>query len=114
MAKQKGRTLKAAVPKVGKRRHKLAATLRRVGASVSCHTLKEAITAWQRLPAEHKATATIRVDGGEALYTAAEIERLAVWNRSLNEPRFPPPWLIEEHAECFMVKDANGRTLGHF
>ena len=28
--------------------------------------------------------------------------------------RFAPPWTIEEHAESFIVKDANGQALGHF
>jgi len=28
--------------------------------------------------------------------------------------RFPPPWEIEEHAECFIVRDANGQALGYF
>jgi hypothetical protein len=25
--------------------------------------------------------------------------------------RFPPPWSIEEHSECFAVTDANGQRL---
>jgi hypothetical protein len=28
--------------------------------------------------------------------------------------RFPPPWTIEEHAESFIVRDANGQALGLF
>jgi hypothetical protein len=28
--------------------------------------------------------------------------------------RFPPPWSIEELAECFIVRDANGQALGYF
>ena len=29
--------------------------------------------------------------------------------------RFPPPWTIDEaNAACFIVRDANGQTLGHF
>ena len=116
MAKNKSRTLKTtAAPKPGKRRDKLAATLRHAGASVSCHTLQEAIMAWQSLPAEQKGAATIKVDVREgALYTAAQIEQLVLMNRNRSERRFPSPWSIEEHAKCFMVRDANGRTLGYF
>jgi hypothetical protein len=25
--------------------------------------------------------------------------------------RFPPPWTVEEHSECFAVTDANGQRL---
>jgi hypothetical protein len=25
--------------------------------------------------------------------------------------RFPPPWSVEEHSECFAVTDANGQRL---
>jgi hypothetical protein len=25
--------------------------------------------------------------------------------------RFPPPWSVEEHSECFVVADANGQRL---
>ncbi len=28
--------------------------------------------------------------------------------------RFPPPWIVEEHAESFIVKDATGQALGYF
>jgi hypothetical protein len=28
--------------------------------------------------------------------------------------RFPPPWIVEEHAESFIVRDANGLALGYF
>jgi hypothetical protein len=28
--------------------------------------------------------------------------------------RFPPPWVIEEHEESFIVKDATGQPLGYF
>ena len=28
--------------------------------------------------------------------------------------RFPPPWMIEEHVESFIVRDANGKALGYF
>jgi hypothetical protein len=29
-------------------------------------------------------------------------------------PRFPPPWSIEQHAECFIVRDAARQALGYF
>ena len=28
--------------------------------------------------------------------------------------RFPPPWMIEEHAESFIVRDVNEQALGYF
>jgi hypothetical protein len=28
--------------------------------------------------------------------------------------RFPPPWSIDEHDECFIVHDADGQALGYF
>ena len=28
--------------------------------------------------------------------------------------RFPPPWIVEEHTESFIVRDANGQALGYF
>ena len=28
--------------------------------------------------------------------------------------RFPPPWLIKELAECFVVRDASGQAFGFF
>jgi hypothetical protein len=28
--------------------------------------------------------------------------------------RFPPPWTVEDHLACFIVKDSNGQTLGYF
>jgi hypothetical protein len=28
--------------------------------------------------------------------------------------RFPPPWSLDELAECFSVRDANGQALGYF
>ena len=28
--------------------------------------------------------------------------------------RFPPPWTIDETAECFIVRDATGQALGYF
>ncbi len=26
----------------------------------------------------------------------------------------PPPWIVDEHAESFIVHDANGQALGYF
>ena len=28
--------------------------------------------------------------------------------------RFPPPWTIDETAECFIVRDTTGQALGYF
>jgi hypothetical protein len=28
--------------------------------------------------------------------------------------RFPPPWIVEEHAESFVDRDATGQALGYF
>ncbi len=28
--------------------------------------------------------------------------------------RFPPPWTVDEHEECFIVHDSNGQALGYF
>ena len=28
--------------------------------------------------------------------------------------RFPPPWTLDEHDECFIVRDADGQALGYF
>jgi CHASE1-domain containing sensor protein len=28
--------------------------------------------------------------------------------------RFPPPWIVEEHPESFIVPDKNGQALGYF
>jgi len=28
----------------------------------------------------------------------------------LSARRFPPPWMIEEHTESFVVRDANGQA----
>ena len=28
--------------------------------------------------------------------------------------RFPPPWTVDETAECFIVRDATGQALGYF
>ena len=27
---------------------------------------------------------------------------------------FPPPWIVEEHTESFIVRDANGQAFGYF
>jgi hypothetical protein len=27
--------------------------------------------------------------------------------------RFPPPWIVEDHLACFIVKDDNGQALAH-
>jgi hypothetical protein len=27
--------------------------------------------------------------------------------------RFPPPWTVEDHLACFIVKDSNGQALAH-
>ena len=32
----------------------------------------------------------------------------------MTERRFPPPWSIDELAECFIVRDASGQALGYF
>jgi hypothetical protein len=39
------------------------------------------------------------------------------WNyygRPMPSRRSPPPWIIEEHTESFIVKDATGQALGYF
>jgi hypothetical protein len=28
--------------------------------------------------------------------------------------RIPPPWIVEEHTESFIVRDATGQALGYF
>ena len=28
--------------------------------------------------------------------------------------RFPPPWSVEDHDACFIVRDKNGQALGYF
>ena len=30
----------------------------------------------------------------------------------MTDRRFPPPWSLEEHDECFIVRDADGQALG--
>ena len=32
----------------------------------------------------------------------------------MTDRRFPPLWSIEEHDECFIVRDADGQALGYF
>jgi hypothetical protein len=32
----------------------------------------------------------------------------------MTDRRFPPPWSVDEHDECFIVRDANGQALGYF
>jgi len=32
----------------------------------------------------------------------------------MSERHFPPPWLIEEHVDSFIVCDAIGQALGYF
>jgi hypothetical protein len=27
--------------------------------------------------------------------------------------RFPPPWIVEDHLACFIVKDRTGQPLAH-
>jgi len=31
----------------------------------------------------------------------------------LSPRRFPPPWMIEQHAESFIVRDATGQALAY-
>jgi hypothetical protein len=28
--------------------------------------------------------------------------------------RFPPPWIVEGQAACFVVRDSTGQALGYF
>jgi hypothetical protein len=46
---------------------------------------------------------------------------MAVWrgwrtglDLALMSRRFPPPWIVEELEECFVVHDSNGQALGYF
>jgi hypothetical protein len=32
----------------------------------------------------------------------------------MTDRRFPPPWTLDEHDECFIVRDADGQALGYF
>ncbi len=34
-------------------------------------------------------------------------------NRTWSQPRFPPPWTVEETAPCFIVRDANQQALAY-
>jgi hypothetical protein len=27
--------------------------------------------------------------------------------------RFPPPWIVEDHLACFIIKDSNGQALAY-
>ena len=27
--------------------------------------------------------------------------------------RFPPPWIVEDHLACFIIKDSNGRAIAY-
>jgi hypothetical protein len=38
----------------------------------------------------------------------------ATQSLSMHGRRFPPPWTIEDLAECFVVKDSSGQKLGYF
>jgi len=29
----------------------------------------------------------------------------------MTDRRFPPPWSVDEHDECFIVRDVNGQAL---
>ena len=31
----------------------------------------------------------------------------------MTDRRFPPPWTLDEHDECFIVRDANGQALAY-
>jgi hypothetical protein len=31
----------------------------------------------------------------------------------VTDRRFPPPWLVEETAPCFIVRDANGQAVAY-
>jgi hypothetical protein len=32
----------------------------------------------------------------------------------MTDRRFRPPWMLDEHDECFIVRDASGQALGYF
>jgi hypothetical protein len=32
----------------------------------------------------------------------------------MTDRRFPPPWSIDEHDQCLIVRDADGQALGYF
>jgi hypothetical protein len=59
--------------------HQGPATLRRVGRSVNCQSLEEAVMAWHRLAATEREQATIKVNvpgGNGPVYSVKEIDRL--------------------------------------
>ena len=31
----------------------------------------------------------------------------------MTDRRFPPPWTLDEHDECFIVRDADGQALAY-
>ena len=31
----------------------------------------------------------------------------------MTKRRFPPPWTVEDHLACFIVKDSTGQALAH-
>ena len=31
----------------------------------------------------------------------------------MTDRRFPPQWTLDEHDECFIVRDANGQALAY-
>ena len=33
---------------------------------------------------------------------------------SVTPRRFPPPLMVEEHAACFIIRDATGQALAYF
>jgi hypothetical protein len=58
-----------------------SATLRHAGGSVECSTLREAVIAFHKLPAEDREQATIKVNirgGNGPVYTAKEIDQLHI------------------------------------
>jgi hypothetical protein len=36
-----------------------------------------------------------------------------LWQNTVTDRRFPPPWSIEEQAACFTVRDHNGQALAY-
>src|SRR5215813_2534587 len=36
------------------------------------------------------------------------------YHRCMSGRGFPSPWTVEELNDCFVVRDANGQSLGHF
>jgi len=31
----------------------------------------------------------------------------------MRQRRFPPPWTVEDHLACFIIKDSNGQALAY-